>query len=243
MCCLGDPPDKQDFMRTLAIGDIHGASTALDALLAAVRPTPDDRLVFLGDYVDRGPDTKGVLDRLIQLRTTHTVVCLRGNHEVMMTQARTAKAERKMWLSVGGTQALASYGKAPGLMGKLDDVPPEHWSFLEDHLADWFETETHLFVHAGLHPELPMDEQSDLMLFWEFLNPHAPYQHVSGKTVICGHTSQRSGKVLDLGTTICIDTHAYGGGWLTCLDVHALRYWQADVMGRVREDWLEPRGE
>jgi serine/threonine protein phosphatase 1 len=146
-----------------------------------------------------------------------------------------------MWLSVGGTQALASYGRAPGPMGRLEDVPPEHWAFLDDDLADWHETDTHLFVHAGLDPGLPMDEQTELMLFWEFLNPEWGYQHVSGKTVVCGHTSQRSGQVLDLGSTVCIDTYAYGGGWLTCLDVHARRYWQADVMGRAREGWLEPR--
>ena len=170
-------------MRTLAIGDIHGAAAALDALLAAVRPAADDRLVFLGDYVDRGPDSKGVLDRLIALSASHRCVFLRGNHEIMMTRAREGKPERKMWLSVGGTQALASYGRAPGQMGRLEDVPPEHWAFLEDDLADWYETDTHLFVHAGLDDELPMDEQTELMLFWEFLNPTVPFRHVVPMTL------------------------------------------------------------
>src|SRR4051812_9915865 len=118
-------------MRALAIGDVHGVSAALDALLTAVAPTPADRLVFLGDYVDRGPDTRGVLDRLIRLRTAFpNAVFLRGNHELMMTRARGDRSEARMWLSVGGTQALASYGKGAG----LDAVPAGHWEFLTEHL-------------------------------------------------------------------------------------------------------------
>lgn len=229
-------------MRTLAIGDIHGASSALDALLAAVKPTSADTLVFLGDYVDRGPDTRGVLDRLLALRSGFpTAVFLRGNHELMMTRARRDRGELRMWLSVGGAQALASYGRAPGLTGRLDDVPAEHWEFMETHCRDWHETDTHIFVHANLDPGMAPDEQPEEMLFWEFLNPSWQAPHVSGKTVVCGHTSQKSGTVLDLGHTVCIDTFAYGGGWLTCLDVGSLHYWQADILGRVREDWLEPR--
>ncbi len=226
-------------MRTFAIGDIHGASTNLDALLAAVKPTPDDLLVFLGDYVDRGPDSRGVLDRLIALKKSHRLVCLRGNHELMMLRSRKDRSERKMWLGVGGMQALASYGKSPGMMGTIDDVPEEHWFFLEKQCVDWLETDTNIFVHAGLNPELPLSEQSESMLFWEFLT--GPIRHDSGKTIVCGHTSQKSGKILDLGTTICLDTYAYGGGSLTCLDVESLQYWQADILGRVREDFLEPR--
>ena len=111
-------------MRTLAFGDIHGATANLDALLAAVAPTPDDWLIFLGDYVDRGPDSKGVLDRLIALKATHRVVCLRGNHELMMLQARADAGMRKMWLGVGGMQCLASYSPTPGKSGKFEDIPP-----------------------------------------------------------------------------------------------------------------------
>jgi serine/threonine protein phosphatase 1 len=226
-------------MRTLAIGDVHGSALALDALLAAVAPTAADRLVFLGDYVDRGPDTRGVLDRLIRIRQDFPhAALLRGNHELMMTRARGDWSECRMWLSVGGEKALMSYAK-PGAIGRLDDVPGEHWEFLTGHLVDYFETDTHLFVHANLFPELPLDEQPELMLFWEFLS--GPVGHESGKTVICGHTSQKSGAVLDLGDTICIDTFAYGGGYLTCLDVGSLRYWQANQQGHVREGRLDPR--
>jgi serine/threonine protein phosphatase 1 len=220
-------------MRTLAFGDIHGATANLDALLAAVAPTPDDWLIFLGDYVDRGPDSKGVLDRLIALKATHRVVCLRGNHELMMLQARTDAGMRKMWLGVGGMQCLASYSPTPGKSGKFEDIPPSHWEFLKTECVDWLETETHIFAHAGVDPHLPMRAQTETAIFWDFLC--GPIDHVSGKTLIVGHTSQKSGNVLDYGCTVCIDTHAYGGGFLTCLDANAGHYWQADALGRVRE--------
>jgi serine/threonine protein phosphatase 1 len=229
-------------MRTLAIGDVHGSATALDALLLAIAPAPADRLVFLGDYVDRGPDTRGVLDRLIRLRAKFPhAVFLRGNHEVMMTRSRNSSWERRMWLQVGGRETLESYSDAPGAGSRMDDVPLEHWEFLTRHLVDYYETETNLFVHACLAPNLPLDQQPEELLFWEFLSPRWAVPHPSGKRVICGHTSQKDGCVLDLGHTICIDTFIYGGGWLTALDVDSLRFWQADERGRVRDGHLDPR--
>jgi serine/threonine protein phosphatase 1 len=229
-------------MRTLAVGDVHGCSTALDAVLAAVRPAADDLLIFLGDYVDRGPDSRGVIDRLLALRQAHRVVALRGNHELMMWRARADRSEFRMWCSVGGAQTLASYGKFPGRAGGLADVPDAHWEFLERTCMDYYETDTHIFAHAGVDPGAPLAEQSELWLFWEFLNPEAPIAHESGKTLVCGHTSQRSGEVLDLGTTICIDTNIYADGWLTCLDVTGRRYWQAKQTGEVRTGVLgQPR--
>ena len=224
-------------MRTLAIGDIHGASTALDALLATVAPIPQDLLVFLGDYVDRGPDSKGVLDRLIALATAgQPMVCLRGNHELMMLRARHDRSELKMWLGVGGTQAIGSYA-VNGMRAHLDSVPPIHWAFLEKGCVDYFETDTHIFVHAGVDPSRPLDEQSEMMLFWEFVN--APIRHASGKRVICGHSSQRSGLPRAWRTTVCLDTGAYAGGWLTCLDVHSGTFWQANESGTTRIDQLQ----
>ena len=220
-------------LRTLAFGDIHGATTNFDALMAAVRPTPDDWLIFLGDYVDRGPDSRGVIDRLVALKSTHRAVFLRGNHELMMLHARTDAGARRMWLGVGGVQCLGSYAAVPGHAGKLDDVPRRHWEFIEKDCVDWLETETHIFAHAGVDPALPMREQKEEAILWDFLR--GPIHHVSGKTVIVGHTSQKSGDILDHGVTVCIDTHAYGGGFLTCLDVNTGHYWQADALGRVRE--------
>ena len=219
-------------MRTLAIGDIHGASTLLDALLAAVAPTPRDTLVFLGDYVDRGPDTRGVLDRLIALKSQVPCVFVLGNHELMMMRARDDASTRKMWLAVGGRQALASYARDGGA-GSLELIPAIHWDFLKNDCSDFAETPTHVFVHAGLDPDKPLDRQTEEALFWEFLA--GPFRLADGRKVVCGHTSQKSGEILDYGDTVCIDTHAYGGGKLTCLDVDSGHYWQADALGRVTE--------
>ncbi len=217
-------------MRILAIGDIHGCTTAFDALLAEVQPRPDDLLITLGDYVDRGPDSRGVIDRLLALQTTHRLVALRGNHDIMMMDARLGTAPRD-WLSVGGRQTLASY--ADGIEGgSLADVPESHWAFLEQ-TCDWYETETHFFVHANVYPDKDLDEQPSYMLHWEKLY-EAPTKHVSGKIMVCGHTSQRAGKPVDYGPAICIDTWVYGDGWLTCLDVENRLYWQANQRGETR---------
>jgi serine/threonine protein phosphatase 1 len=222
-------------MRTLAIGDLHGCALHLNRLLAAIEPAVDDTLIFLGDYVDRGPDSHGVINRLLELQKSHSCIFLKGNHELMMLRSRTDKSEHRMWLQVGGAQTLGSYGSAPGRSGTLADVPKEHWDFLEA-CRDYYETESHIFVHANLEPETPVAEQEELYLFWEFLDK--PVAHCSGKTMICGHSSQKSGEVLDFGSAICIDTFAYGGGKLTALDVEKREYWQADVLGRVTSGML-----
>ena len=225
-------------MRVLAIGDVHGCLGPLNDILDWVKPGPDDLLITLGDYVDRGPDTRGVLDRLIELKKTRPVVCLRGNHEIMMIDAwRGGSSEKKMWLSVGGAQALASYGSEPGASGTLDDVPPEHWHFLEHELVDYHETELFIFVHAGLLCGFDLADQPDYALFWDFL-PDA-MRYYSGKTVICGHTSQRSGEPKVVPGAVCIDTHAHAGGWLTCLDAISGRYWQVNLSGHRREGELQ----
>jgi len=225
-------------MRTLAIGDIHGCSSLLDDLIAWVAPTKHDLVIVLGDVVDRGPDSRGVLDRLIRLKQELNLVCLRGNHEIMMLEARRGGyGDRKMWMSVGGLQALGSYGTSPGRTGTLADVPEEHWQFLEKKLLPYYETESHIFVHAGLAQSLPLSEQPAEKLYWEHLP--AAMQHDSGKIAICGHTSQKNGVPKMIPGAICIDTFAHGGGWLTCLDVQSGRYWQTDILGRKREGQLE----
>jgi serine/threonine protein phosphatase 1 len=223
-------------MRVLATGDIHGCTRALDTLLALVNPRPEDQLVFLGDYVDRGPDSRGALDRLLKLRETHQVVALRGNHDMMMLQARETGIHAGDWLLVGGRQTLASYG-TDEQPGTLDDVPARHWEFLEKTCVDWHETDTHFFVHANVYPDMELAEQPTYMLHWEKL--YEARQHVSGKIMVCGHTSQRSGRPLNLGHAICIDTWVYGQGWLTCLEVATGRIWQANQRGEQHTGWLD----
>jgi serine/threonine protein phosphatase 1 len=222
-------------MRVLAIGDIHGCLTALDTLLAAVAPTPEDLLITLGDYTDRGPDSRGVLDRMVALHATGRLVALRGNHDELFLDARADPAG--MWVAVGGRETMDSYDAFPTAAGMLL-VPEAHWKFLEESCVDWYETETHFFVHANVYPDLPLDEQPTYMLYWEKLTE--PVAHVSGKIMVCGHTRQKSGLPLDLGTAICIDTGVYDSdGWLTCLDVGSGRYWQANQRGELREGRLK----
>ena len=224
-------------MRTLAIGDIHGSLTALTTLLDFVAPTPDDRLITLGDYVDRGPDSRGVLDLLIDLHAKGRLVALRGNHEEMMVDSRQDEAARHMWWECGGRETLASYGAFGSDAAYLNIVPAAHWHFLEQTCINWFETERHFFVHANAYPDVPFEEQPNFMLLWESL--FEPIRHFSGKTMICGHTRQTDGLPRNLGSTVCIDTGAYDrDGWLTCLDVDAGRYWQANQQAQIRQGVL-----
>lgn len=220
-------------MRLLAIGDIHGCLTALDTLLALVKVKPLDQVVFVGDYIDRGPNSKGVLDRLITLRITGQVTCLRGNHEQMMLAAQLDYDNMRFWLACGGTEAMESY-LGEGERPTMGAIPDRHWHFLKHSCVDWYETEGHIFVHANLHPSTPLEKQTSEWLHWEFLNPHLHVPHQSGKTMICGHSEQRDGVPLQLERAIGIDTWAYGDGWLTCLDVLTGDYWQANDFGQTR---------
>jgi len=223
-------------MRTLAIGDIHGCRASLDHLLAFVAPKPGETIVTLGDYIDRGPDSAGVLDRLIEMHGEGQLVALRGNHELMMLAAdRGAEALIRFWLECGGINTLTSYGAEAA----LEDIPPSHWYFLKHTCADWYETDTHIFVHANLCHDFPLADQQADYLQWEALNPNWHRPHMSGKTMICGHTQQRSGIPLELKHAVCIDTWAYGGGWLTCLDTSSGDYWQANELGETRRGMLQ----
>jgi serine/threonine protein phosphatase 1 len=219
-------------VRYLAVGDIHGCFRALTALADYVPFSPDDVLITLGDYVDRGPDSYAVLDWLIARLGRGQLVPLRGNHDLMMLSARDSDAAFKEWLHNGGDTTLASYSPF-GDAGRLADVPDEHWHFLEHETRAWFETDTHFFVHANAYPDLPLEDQPDFMLYWEQVRDQPP--HRSGKVMVCGHTAQKSGLPLDLGHAVCIDTRVYGdGGWLTCLDVATGRFWQANESGETR---------
>jgi serine/threonine protein phosphatase 1 len=226
--------------RTIAIGDVHGCSLALEALLAAIGPRPDDVIVTLGDYVNRGPDSRGVLDRLIELEKGCKLVPILGNHDEMLLgllgRAKAGLSPSLIgWLGMGGDPTLASYGARRGwiVAADLARIPPEHHEFLR-RCFDYHETATHLFVHAQYDPDLPMSEQPASVLRWASLRDGTPGPHVSGKRAIVAHTSQKSGEILDLGHLVCIDTYCYGGGWLTALDVDTEKVWQANRLGELR---------
>lgn len=210
--------------RTLAIGDIHGCYDALRRLVEFVAVTDEDLIVALGDYVDRGPDSKLVVELLMRREANGLLVALRGNHDEMMCAARDDRFKIFSWTAVGGAETIESYLRDSKEAG-FEAVPASHWDFLESRCQPYYETETHIFVHAGVDPDLPMEEQNEETLYWQRLSDTGP--HCSGKTVICGHTAQDSGVPLSFGHTICIDTWVYGDGWLTCLDVDSGDFWQA----------------
>jgi serine/threonine protein phosphatase 1 len=215
--------------RTIALGDIHGCSAALDTLIEVIRLRPEDVVVTLGDYINRGPDSRGVLDRLIDLGRRCRLVPILGNHDQMLLDVRAGKYPIYWLLDMGGATMLDSYG--PGR--DLSLIPDEHYQFLEGCLG-FHETDTHVFVHANYFPDVPMAEQHAGMLRWESLREMTPGPHESGKVAIVGHTSQKTGEILDLGHLKCIDTYCHGGGWLTALEVHTGEVWQADREGNLR---------
>jgi serine/threonine protein phosphatase 1 len=212
--------------RHFAIGDIHGCITALTTLIDVVELRDDDTIVTLGDYVDRGPDSRAVVDFIMNLGEVHQLVALRGNHEIMMLDAREKDSWLRPWLSYGGEATLQSYG------GSFGDVPDAHIDFFENKLHRYYESETHIFVHANLAPDVALADQSDAALFWQKYKDPGP--HNSGKTMVCGHTAQQSGMPLSNAHSVCIDTWAHGDGWLTCLEVGSGMVWQANEAGETR---------
>jgi len=213
--------------RTIAIGDIHGCSRAVDTILAAIGPKDDDTIVVLGDFIDRGIDTKGVIERLVELSTQSHLIVIQGNHEQMLLDAIEDRSMLRQWLHYGES-TLMSYAAET-----LESLPDDHIDFIRS-TRDYFETATHIFLHATYLPNLPIEEHSSLFLRWESFEPALLAPHCSGKKVIVGHTRQKSGEILDLGFAACIDTGCYKGGWLTALDVASGQIWQANHEGELR---------
>jgi serine/threonine protein phosphatase 1 len=210
--------------RQLAIGDVHGYKHKLEALIEKVAPTAIDRVVFLGDLIDRGPDSRGVIDFVLAFcRRYPKTVVLRGNHEDLLLRCLDDPTKLALFLRNGGTNTLNSYG------GKsyLNFMPPEHLDFLRSrplyHLADSF-----LFVHAGLYPDVLLENQEEQDMLWirnDFLNSDFDW----GPVVVTGHTPQL--KPVNLAKRIVLDTGVcypeYGLGKLTCCDVLTRTFWQA----------------
>ncbi len=215
--------------RVIAIGDIHGCLPALDAVLAEAKPERGDLVVTLGDYIDRGPDSRGVIERLLALRRTVELAPVLGNHEeLLLTILDGHQYMLGDWLAFGGLATLDSYKTE-----NPAEIPVEHVEFLRS-CVPVVELSTTFFVHAGYLPRKPLSKQPAEILRWEPLRERLPKPHRSGKTCICGHTAQKSGEILNAGHLICIDTWVYGEGWLTALDVSSGRIWQADQQGQLR---------
>lgn len=215
--------------RTIAIGDIHGCSRALRILLEAIQPTADDTIITLGDYVDRGSDSKGVIDELIALEGRCALIPLMGNHEEMMLSVIRDGQSPYHWLQFGGVDTLDSYG----FSGDMRAIPESHFDFF-GRLQDYHEDEESFYVHANYDPEVPLADQTVDHLRWIKLSEVVPGPHFSGKRAVCGHTHDRGGEIFSLAHLVCLDTYCYGGGWLTAMEMGTGRVWQASKEGALR---------
>lgn len=215
-------------MRTLVVGDIHGKLTLLTRLLEEMDYRPgDDRLILIGDLVDRGEDSRGVVSKAIELKreAPARVVVIRGNHEAMMLAAlaHPESEQAELWYYNGGIETLQSYMDEDGNF----DVPEEHWDFLAS-LPTWYEDEHAIYVHASL----PEGEHGDFLhpretpespeLYWA-RNRHF-FAEYKGKTVVFGHTITgmvfgQKEKVWIRDSLIGIDTGAYLTGVLSAIEL------------------------
>lgn len=220
--------------RVIAIGDVHGCIHALDAVVDAIAPTSADTLVFLGDLIDHGRESRETLERIIELESQCQVVLIRGNHEEMMLWARDGEQPLHYWMNHGGVPTLNSYH----FPGKLEDVPAEHWALIE-RCVPYYETDDFIFTHANYLADVPMAEQPGTQLRWALFEPQEIRRHMSGKGVLVGHTEQKSGEILDLGIAMCIDTACWRYGWLTAIEPATGEIWQASKWGILREQGEE----
>ena len=130
--------------RTIAVGDIHGCLEPFERLMAAIQPAADDKLVILGDVIDRGPQSRGVIERLLKLREQCQLICLMGNHEEMLLAAIDGVIPLQQWLQHGGAETLDSYGK-----GSVPaQLPLEHINFIRS-WGDYYETPAHFYAHGN----------------------------------------------------------------------------------------------
>jgi serine/threonine protein phosphatase 1 len=216
--------------RIYAVGDIHGRADLLTETIARIdedrarRPIGHAFEVYLGDYVDRGPHSKTVINLLAMRFLDFGAVCLRGNHEDLMTRFLHDPAYLHHWQQLGGMQTLASYGVRERSRDETEidlhrrfqeAFPYAHQLFLQC-LRDSFYCGDFLFVHAGIRPTVPLEQQDRMDLLWirhEFLNST---QH-HGKFIVHGHTPVPHPDVRH--NRINIDTGAWHTGILTCVAI------------------------
>jgi serine/threonine protein phosphatase 1 len=224
------PPRIPAGIRIYAIGDVHGRIDLLDSLLKRVddnltaSPIEQPIQVFLGDYIDRGPNSRNVLDRLIERSRTHKVICLKGNHETFLLEFLNDPAVLDNWRQWGALPTLMSYGLRPPSRLESDGheklalalrqaMPEAHRNFLIG-LRATFVCGDYFFVHAGIRPGVPLDAQKEEDLLWirdEFLASNTNF----GKIVVHGHTPVGEPDIRK--NRINIDTGAFASGNLTCL--------------------------
>lgn len=187
-------------MRTFVVGDIHGHSQKLRRLIPKLkqRAAAGDALVFVGDYVDRGPDSRTVVDQVLELTRggwDGPVTCLKGNHEELLLDflAKRSRYEPGLWLQNGGRETIVSYSGKPDPRSFAPALPPDHLTFYEN-LLSWHGDDNGIYVHAGIVPGLSPADCTDDDLLWireVFIDSDYEWDRV----VVFGHTPQcdRSG--------------------------------------------------
>jgi len=212
--------------RTFVIGDIHGCVDEVDRLLDALAPDTSDTVVFLGDYIDRGPASKAVIARMLRLRHEGPrCVFLKGNHEDMfLAYIGEAGSYGDAFLFNGGDATVHSYG----LDGRAAEsiaprLPHDHLQFLRS-LEMRFEQPPFLCVHAGVAPNRPLDDQRDEDLLW-IRAAFIAQPHAFGCTVLFGHTPHRE-VLLDQPYKIGLDTGLVYWNKLSCLELGEQRLFQ-----------------
>jgi len=206
--------------RLIAIGDIHGRLRRLRGLMEQVQPTEDDTIIFLGDYVDRGPDSFEVVEFVSDFADEFpNTVTLRGNHEdfiISLFMGNMNESERKIWIDKnGGNFTLSSYRRAGHALGV-------HQEFYMSLQHSW-ENEQYFFCHAGVKPGVPLDRQSKVTLL-EIREPFISSAKDFGKIVVHGHTPCEAPEILP--NRINIDTGAGRNGRLTAIELPSLKIWQ-----------------
>lgn len=200
-----------------AIGDIHGCAEELRMLLRKLPLTSDSWIVFLGDYIDRGPNSKDVVDAIIEISQLYRTVALKGNHETMLIDFldRPDSEEGGLFIINGGGTTLASYGSADGSYG----IPPKHLEFFRG-LQLYFETPKYFFVHAGL-PDVPIREldpkEHGFDMLW-IRQPFLESQYDWGKIIVHGHTPKW--EVEQTTNRINLDTACIFDGRLTAMEMN-----------------------
>ena len=206
--------------KIFAIGDIHGSFDRLQALMQKIPiDFARDTLVFIGDYIDRGPASVEVVDYLIDLnKRVPGIIFLKGNHEDMLEKYLEG-TDRFTYMLNGGQNTLDSY-LSRNLQSELYPIPADHMAFFKS-LRLYYETEAYIFVHAGLRPKVPLASQESEDLLWirdKFI--YSKYNF--GKTVIFGHTPLE--RPLVESNKIGIDTGAVYGNALTCVQLPELEF-------------------
>ena len=226
---------QDDHGPVYVIGDIHGRLDLLDRAIDAIRRDDAHKknvgtAITLGDYIDRGPSSRGVVDRLADNPFEMPFVALKGNHEVLFEDFLANPEVGEHWRALGGLETLHSYGVPARLLmvGNYEEaaaslrtaLPSKHLDFLQS-LRMSYEHGKYFFCHAGVRPGVPLERQNEEDLIWirdEFLNSKMDF----GKIVVHGHTPVHEPEVLP--NRINLDTGAFATGKLTCLVLEGPRH-------------------